>query len=286
MPIRKIINIDEDKCDGCGLCAEACHEGAIRIIDGKARLVSDIYCDGLGDCLAECPQGAITIEERRAMPFDEKAVAARMAERKKSGHASPAVQGGCPGSALRTLNAPAATQNSTNHKAQPPHPVSGGCPGTAMRRFNQAAAFDRGASSSGSGDDQPCRLGHWPIQLMLVPPGAPFLQGKDLLICADCVPFTVPNFHERYLKGRSVLVGCPKLDDLAYYEEKLKAIFAEARPRSITVLKMEVPCCNGIAQATLTARNAANPETEVKVYTLGLQGAELRCDEVTAGVMA
>jgi Pyruvate/2-oxoacid:ferredoxin oxidoreductase delta subunit len=203
---RKIINIDEDKCDGCELCVDACHEGAIQIVDGKAKLVSEIYCDGLGDCLAECPQDAITIEEREADAFDEKAVEEHL-------------------------------QKKSAAEAKPMPPISGGCPGAAMRKFDKRPAP---AAAGGSADDAagPSQLGHWPIQLMLVPPGAPFLKETDILICADCVPFAVPNFHSHYLAGKSLLVGCPKLDDIDYYEEKLKAIFAESNPKTITVLKM------------------------------------------------
>jgi ferredoxin len=249
MAVRKIIKIDEEKCDGCGLCVTACHEGALQVIDGKARLKSEIYCDGLGDCLSECPQDAITIEEREADAFDEKAVEVHLARQKSS-------------------------------KQAPAHPpVEGGCPGTALRSFQQRAA----PSPAGKGEGGPTQLSHWPVQLMLVPPGAPFLKGADLLICADCVPFAVPDFHARYLSGRSVLVGCPKLDDLNFYLEKLKAIFAEAEARSITVLKMQVPCCAGIAQAAVQARNETVPQTETRVYTIGLQGEELFCEEVPAG---
>jgi ferredoxin len=257
---RKIIRIDEELCDGCGLCATACHEGAIQIKDGKAKLISEIYCDGLGDCLAECPQDAITIEEREAKPFDEKAVEEHLARtaKEEAGAASP-VSGGCPGSAMRTFEKPMTP------------PVGGGCPGAALKSFGQQGAQAGTATSGGV----PSQLSHWPVQLKLVPPGAPFLKEADLLICADCVPFAVPDFHGKYLSGKTVLVGCPKLDDLQYYYEKLKAIYAEAKPRSITVLKMEVPCCAGIAQAAVQAREETIPETELQVCTIGLKGHEL-----------
>jgi NAD-dependent dihydropyrimidine dehydrogenase PreA subunit len=196
--LRKIIAIDEEKCDGCGLCATACHEGAIAIVDGKAKLVSETYCDGLGDCLGECPRGAITIEEREAPAFD----------------------------------APA-----------------GGVPS---------------------------QLGHWPIQITLVPPEAPFLRGADILIAADCVPFAFADFHSRYLKGRALLVGCPKLDDLEFYRAKLTAIFAAARPRSLTVVRMEVPCCGGLTHAVAGARDAAIPGMPLEVVTIGIKGNEVR----------
>jgi len=233
MVLRKIIRIDEEKCDGCGLCVDACHEGAIHIEDGKARLVSDIYCDGLGDCLSECPQAAITIEEREAELFNEEAVKNRMDKTK-------------------------------------PKPSMGGCPGSALRNFTDKSRAERMVVAP-AGDS--C-LGHWPIQLNLIPPGAPFLKMADHLICADCVPFAVKNFHDKYLVDKAVLVGCPKLDDLPYYQDKMKAIFAQADPKSITVLKMEVPCCTGIAQAALQAAKESTPEIQPKVITISIKDGE------------
>ena len=253
---RDIIHIDQDKCDGCGLCASACAEGAIRIVDGKARLISETYCDGLGACLGECPRGAITIERRQAEVFDEQAVHAHLAA---SGHAPAAHP------------APA-------HPAPAPRavPAAGGCPGTAMRMMHRqgpAAAADPMAGASA--------LSHWPVQLRLVPPGAPFLAGADILVCADCVPFAVPDFHARYLRGRAVLVGCPKLDDLEAYRAKLQQIIAAARPASLMVLRMEVPCCAGLAHAVLEARDLAAPGLKVRVDTIGISGGIRQ--EVIAG---
>ncbi len=243
MALRKIIRIDEDKCNGCGVCVPACHEGAIQIIDGKARLVSEVYCDGLGDCLGECPEDAITIEEREAADFDAKAV---------EEHLARAGKGQAPSQAAA-------------------HPAGGGCPGSAIRSLEPRTP----AAAPGTGPGRPSQLGHWPVQLMLVPPAAPFLKGADLLITADCVPFATANYHEHYLAGRSVIVGCHKLDDIGYYLEKLKAIFAQAAPSSVTVLKMEVPCCGGIARAVAEARNEAAPSTPLEVITIGVRGDEL-----------
>ena len=226
---RNIVKIDEEKCDGCGQCVPACAEGALQIIDGKARLVSEVYCDGLGACLGTCPQGAITIEERGAEAFDEDAVKEHLSA-----------------------------------KQAPPHP---GCPGSAVRTLGP-----RERRSEPADEPPPSRLGHWPVQLMLVPPGAPFLEGAEIVVCADCVAYAVPDFHARYLDGRAVLVGCPKLDDLAFYREKLKKIFAEARPAGITVLRMEVPCCAGIAQAAIEARDAAAPDVPTEVHVIGIHG--------------
>jgi ferredoxin len=237
--VRKIIQIDQDKCDGCGDCVGSCAEGAIAIVDGKARLVSETYCDGLGACLKECPQGAITIEEREAAEYNESAVTVHLAKEKLARLASPV------------------------------HPSSG-CPGSAMRQFNASPM-----STSAGPVDSPSQLTTWPVQLTLVSPGAPSLRGADLLVCADCVPFAVSNFHEKYLAGKVVLVGCPKLDNLQSYYDKLKAIFAANQPKSITVAKMEVPCCNGIAQATLQARNEVAPSIPFETITIGIRGDEI-----------
>lgn len=256
MSKRKIIRIDEDKCTGCGLCVDACAEGALEIVDGKAKLVREIFCDGLGACLGDCPEGALTIEERDADEFDEDAVRERIRE-----------LGG---------NAPAAARDA-DHGAPQPDPLAarfGGCPGSALQSFDRPETI-ASKTPEAAGDFPPSALGHWPVQLMLVPPHAPFLKGKDLLICADCVPFALRGFHERYLDGRAVVVGCPKLDDLAHYREKLAAIFEEAKPASVTVLRMQVPCCGGISHAVLEARDRAVPDLPVEVHTVGIRGEML-----------
>jgi ferredoxin len=235
LSIRAIIRIDEKKCAGCGACIPGCAEGALQIVDGKARLIREIYCDGLGACLGECPEGALTLEERESEAFDEQAVEEHLA-RKKNEDPLPC---GCPGSAMRTIR---------------PADVPGAPP---------SARF-------------PSALSHWPVQLMLVPPGAPFLREADLLVCADCVPFAMPDLHKRYLTGRAVLVGCPKLDDAGHYCRKLEAIFREAQPRSITVLRMEVPCCGGLAHIVSEARNAAVPDCPFKIEVVEIQGGGVR----------
>jgi Fe-S-cluster-containing hydrogenase component 2 len=243
MAVRKMVQIDEDKCDGCGLCATACHEGAIQIVDGKAKLVSESYCDGLGDCLGECPRDAITIVEREAAPYDQAAVDAHLARL--------AVEQG-----------------------ETPPPVGGGCPGAALRSFEPSEAAD------GEGVDRPSRLAQWPVLLNLVPPNAPFLQGADLLISADCVAYATANFHEHYLKGKTLVVGCPKFDDIQHYYEKLKLMFAEARPRSITVTRMQVPCCGGLAHVVTRARNEVAPQTDLSIVTIGIEGEEIGVESV------
>lgn len=249
MALRKIIEIDEELCDGCGDCITACHEGAIKLVDGKAKLISESYCDGLGDCIGECPQGAIKTVVREAADFDEQAVQTHL-KKQESKPSFPMADA----------------------------PAGGGCPGSAMRNLAMAAP---GAGGMAVGDQptEPSLLGHWPVQLMLVPPHAPFLKNADLLICADCVPFTVPDFHQRYLKDRAVVVGCPKLDSLEHYFEKLKDIFQTAEPRRITVLRMEVPCCGGIAQVALQAKKIVCPDTPIEVHTIGVRG-EIRCESL------
>jgi Pyruvate/2-oxoacid:ferredoxin oxidoreductase delta subunit len=245
MTLRKIVKIDEDLCDGCGECVPSCAEGAIQVIDGKAKLVSEVYCDGLGACLGECPQDAISLEEREADEFDEAAVEKHLAKK---------------------------------NEPSPPVDVPCGCPGSAMQSFGPKAEPGLAPVQSQSA------LSQWPVQLMLVPPGAPFLKQADLLICADCVPFCVPDFHSRYLAGRAVLVACPKLDNLDFYKEKLKQIFAEAQPTSITVLRMEVPCCGGIVQAVIEARNEVLPNMPVVIHNHGVQSGSQR--EVSAAKSA
>ena len=203
--IRKIITIDEDKCIGCGLCADACHEGAIGMVDGKAKLLREDYCDGLGDCLPACPTGAISFEEREAPAYNETAV---LAAKKAKEAPLPC---GCPGSACQTL--------------QPAAPASAAVP-SQLRNF--------------------------PVQLKLVPVNAPYFNGSDLLIAADCTAYAYGNFHSRFMKGKITLIGCPKLDEGSYVE-KLTQIIAGNDIRSVTVVRMQVPCCGGLSHAVKTA---------------------------------
>ena len=235
MPLRQIIRIDEDKCTGCGQCIIDCAEGALQIVDGKAKLIGELYCDGLGACLGGCPTGALTIEEREADAFDETAVEELLAKHEKAG------------------------------------PMPCGCPGSAMHSFEASSP-----AAAPTTQLEPSGLSQWPVQLMLIPPGAPFLVGADILVCADCVPFAMPNFHTRYLNGRAVLVGCPKLDDAAHYRQKLEAIFAEAKPKSITVLRMEVPCCCGLSHIVTEARDVAIPECPLEIEVVRIQGGEIQ----------
>lgn len=251
---RKIVRIDEERCDGCGVCIPACAEGALRIVDGKARLVADALCDGLGACLGECPQSAIIIEEREGADF----------EGSEPERVSPDMQRG------RDLRPVAKSDHPLEQTSLPC-----GCPGAAVQGFGQ-----RNASSSAAAGSPSSALSHWPVQLMLVPPTAPFLRGANILVCADCVPFAVPDFHSRYLHGRVVLVGCPKLDDLEHYRQKLRQILEVAQPASLTVVRMEVPCCAGIANAVIEARDAVMPDLPVVIDTVGIREGSKRAVSV------
>ncbi len=234
MAVRKIVKIDEELCDGCGQCIVNCPEGALAIVDGKARVVKDSYCDGLGACIGTCPLDAITIEEREASAFDEAAMKQHLGEVEKQRAALPTLECGCPGS--------------------------------AVRQMERTSPSDR-VSTGG-----PSQLGHWPVQLTLVPPGAPFLQDAELLLVADCVPFALADFHERFLHGRAVVVGCPKLDDPQSYVDKLAAILEQSSIRSLTIIHMEVPCCTGLCRIAETAMETAPRAVPVKEITVSVDG--------------
>ena len=233
MALRNIVKIDEEKCNGCGLCVNACAEGAIKIIDGKARLVSEIYCDGLGACLGHCPEDAITIEKRQAEDFHEEATKAYLAKEKSAQMQTDFV---CPGMATQQLKT----------KSVPDDAVPAGA--------------------------VPSQLGQWPVQLKLVSPHAPYFAGADLLLVADCVPFTMGDFHTRFLKGHSIAVGCPKLDDVQFYIEKLAAILQANKLNSLTVIHMQVPCCSGLTHIARQAIAQSNTEMAFEDVTIDLQG--------------
>lgn len=253
--IRDIVEIDEAKCDGCGQCIPSCAEGALYLDNGKVKLRADALCDGLGACLGECPQGALRVVKRDVAQFDEHAVAAWLVSRREMPvePAAPVEPRGCPGSAPRTLHAVPSAR--------------GGAIGPRPRLSVVSEAPPPIVPMGGS------RLGQWPVQITLVSAGAPYLQGADLLIAADCVPFAYARFHDDFLDGRRVLVGCPKLDDLPGYAEKLTEIFRRAKPRSVTVVKMEVPCCNGISVATQHAVARSGITAPCEVVTIGISGA-------------
>ncbi|MGI6220929.1 MAG: ATP-binding protein [Coriobacteriales bacterium] len=236
--IRRIIEIDEAKCNGCGICAEACHEGAIGMVDGKAKLLRDDYCDGLGDCLPECPTGAIAFVEREAAAYDEKAVADHLAAKKtreameKAGHA--------------------------HH--------GGGCPGSRMQVMSR-----EDTPKSAEAREVPSQLSQWPVQIKLAPVSAPFFDGCDLLIAADCTAYAYGDFHNRFIKGRVTLIGCPKLDAIDY-SEKLTQILAQNDIRSITLTRMIVPCCGGLEQAVRTAIANSGKDIPLDVVIVGIDG--------------
>jgi Pyruvate/2-oxoacid:ferredoxin oxidoreductase delta subunit len=244
--LRKIIEIDDDLCDGCGNCIPSCAEGALEIVDGKARMIADFYCDGLGACLGECPTGALSIVEREADDFDEEAVEEHLAKKKaQKPKVMPMVSGGCPSAKLQTFSA-----KETLSASSP------------CQTANQPAAFEHSESA----------LSHWPVQIMLVPPNAPFLKNADLLVVADCVPITYPEFHRDFLKGKAVMMGCPKFDDTQHYIEKFSQICKVSGIKSITNVVMEVPCCSAlpmIVKKGMELSGVTIPMEEVVISTRG-----------------
>lgn len=335
--IRRVIHIDEDKCTGCGLCVSACHEGAIGLVGGKARLMRDDYCDGLGDCLPSCPTGAITFVEREAAAYDEEAVRANMAAKEARmaalrstppaprgcpGAAPQAIkpQGGCPGSAPQAVRPVGMPPAIGKPKAAP----AGGCPGSlsqffakeaaapaspaakapaahasgpaapaagegaqpasldeAIARIEQAAAdaiaalkaaaAGAGAPDRQQADERPSELASWPAEIKLVPVQAPYFAGAHLLVAADCTAFAYGDFHRAFMRGRTTVIGCPKLDGVDY-TEKLAAIIAGNDIASVTVARMEVPCCGGLENAARRAVEASGKDIPFDVVTIGVRG--------------
>lgn len=267
---RKIVQIDEEKCNGCGACAKACHESAIVMVDGKARLLSDDYCDGLGDCLPACPADAIRIIEREAEAYNEEKVLARQIEMgfvptpvQMADHGS--------GSAVHTLQgASAETQVS---------PVFSGCPGAAARSLQGRGPgaimrADEGSEAAAASGRPVSRLAQWPVQIQLAPVQAPYFSGARLLIAADCAAYAHAAFHETFMKGRVTLIGCPKLDPVDY-AEKLSAIIAANDIKSVTIVRMEVPCCGGLEMYAKEALQKSGKFIPWQVVTLSLDGSVL-----------
>lgn len=245
LAVRKIIEIDEEKCDGCGQCVVSCAEGALKIVDGKAKVVSEVFCDGLGACIGECPQGALKIVERDAPEFDEDAVKAHLGKaHDKKGQHLMTEPCGCPSSNPMILRV------GQGMPSAPSHP-------------------------SAEAERLPPELTNWPVQWKLVQPSMPFFKGADLLLSADCVPFAYRDFHGRFLKGRPVIIGCPKLDEQQAYLDKLTAVLKEATPRTITVVIMEVPCCQGLMRLTLEALKRAGKDIPVKKHIVTIEGKVL-----------
>ena len=233
--IRRIIEINEDKCNGCGLCAQACHEDAIGMVDGKAKLLRDDYCDGLGDCLPNCPTGAISFVEREAAAYDREAVEANMKKKKELA-------------------------------AKEGKPVFSGCPGTRMQRMDHKEEAKESASVAVSS-----QLSQWPVQIKLVPVNAPYFQDANLLIAADCTAYAYANFHQEFIKNKITLIGCPKLDE-GDYSEKLTQIIAQNDIKSVTIVRMEVPCCGGLENAAKKAIQDSGKFLPWQVHTISIDG--------------
>lgn len=236
--IRTIINIDREKCNGCGICVNACHEGALAMVDGKAKLIRDDYCDGLGNCLPACPTGAITFTEREAAAYDEAAVEENMKKKQDTVAQQHDIPCGCPGSQARTL------KKETESKSTPA-PI-------------QTANVES-------------QLSQWPVQIKLVPVNAPYFDGANLLVAADCAAYAYADFHNQFIKNRITLIGCPKLDE-GDYSEKLSAILENNNIKSVTVVRMEVPCCGGIQNAVVTALKNSSKMIPWQVVTISTTG--------------
>ena len=254
--LRKMVVIDEEKCNGCGECVPSCAEGAIQIIDGKAKLLADNLCDGLGACLGDCPLGAITVEEREADEYDESAVDEHLKDIGRaplSHHAAPATQvaGGCPSAAATSFAAPA----------------GGGCPSARTMDFAKPATDDSADVAS-----RPSQLAQWPVQLHLVPPTAPFFKDADVLLAADCAPFAYADFQEDLLKGKALAIACPKLDNTEPYVEKLTAMITQSNIKSLTVVHMEVPCCNGMVMMAKQALANSGRDIPFETVCIGIRG--------------
>lgn len=239
MVTRQIVRIDEEKCNGCGLCIPACAEGALQIVNGKAKLINDKYCDGLGACLGECPQGALTIEEREAEDFDEKAVE----EHLKKERQVPVIH-----SAHQTLQS---------------------CPSAQVMHFQRNSTLKETINAPGKSESM---LAQWPVQLTLLPTNAPFFENANLLIAADCVPFAYADFHNDFLKNKALVIGCPKLDNAEFYKEKLIEIFKQNNIKSVTVVNMEVPCCFGLYHLVKKALDSSGKTIPLRQEIIGIKG--------------
>jgi len=272
---RKIIRIDEEKCIGCGACIPNCPEGALQVIDGKARLVSDLFCDGLGACVGHCPEGAMTVEEREAEPYDENKVMANIV---KAGPNTIAAHlshlkdhGACEyhDQAVAYLkehdiSLPVGRKSEIGDRR-----LACGCPGSAVRDLPAPSEIGDRRSEM---EPRPSRLGNWPIQLTLVPTSAPYLKNADILLSADCVGSAHPDFHRKLVSGRVLLIGCPKLDDAHFYLDKLTELFRTARPKSVTVAHMTVPCCHGLVQIARQALADAGSRAKFAEVTVDVNG--------------
>ncbi len=238
---RKIIEIDEERCNGCGQCLLGCAEGALAIVDGKAKVISDNLCDGLGACIGECPEDALQIVEREAVPFDEEAVEAHLAAQK--------------------------TQEKPQEKT-----MSCGCPSTQIQSFNPSPCPSAQIKPQLAAGNQDSALSHWPVQIRLIPPHAPFLKGADVLVVADCVPVAFPSLHQDLMQGKVIMIGCPKFDDADEYIERFEAIFKTSGIKSLTTVVMEVPCCSGLPMMVLKGREKSGSQMPVNQVVVSTRG--------------
>jgi ferredoxin len=274
---REIIRIDEDKCTGCGACVPGCPEGALQIIDGKARLISDLFCDGLGACIGECPEGAITIEKREAEPYDEKKVMeniirqgpntikahlAHLKEHNEMKLLKKAI------AVLKDKKIPIPEETATTPHTHSPVPC--GCPSSQTMQFgNQESSEQTGDISS--------QLRQWPVQLHLVSPLAPYYQGADVVLAADCTAYALGDFHQRFMKGKAMAIACPKLDEgQEIYAAKLKALIDTAKINTLTIVIMEVPCCGGLVQLAKQAAKDSKRNVPIKKVVVGIKGQILQ----------
>lgn len=291
MPVRQIIRIDRDKCTGCGLCIPNCPEGALQIIDGKAQLVCDLFCDGLGACIGHCPEGAITIEEREAEPYDEKKVMENVVKQGKNvikahlEHLRNHQQDDFLGQALEYLEEhdieiPPGFEEKPEPekpgKQEAKTPQFSACPGARMMSFSEAEPEQEKQEEEAEQEPAtrpPSQLRQWPVQLKLLSPYAPYFKNADLVITADCVPFAYPDFHQKFLKRKTLIILCPKLDrTIEQYIEKLSAIFANQDVKSITTVHMEVPCCFGLEHIVKSSLKRSGKDIPTREYTISIRG--------------
>ena len=280
MAKRKIIKIDENKCNGCGLCIPNCPEGALQIIDNKARLISDLFCDGLGACIGHCPEGAITTEEREAEAYDEKKVMENIVKQGTNTiiahlkHLKEHNENDYLKQALEVLKEKGIKMPKKETHAGHGHAMSGGCPGAKTMDFSKK---QESAEEGGSTGKVASQLGQWPIQLHLIMPTAPYYRGADVLLVADCVAYALGGFHPEYLKGKSIAIACPKLDEgQDVYKDKIKSWIDDAKINTLTVMIMQVPCCGGLLQLAKEAAQSAKRKVPVKYVVVSLQGEILQ----------
>lgn len=273
MAKREIITIDEEKCNGCGNCIPGCPEGALQIIDNKARLVSDLFCDGLGACIGDCPEGAISVIEREAEPYDEIKVIKNIVKQGKNvikAHLEHLKNHGETGFLKQATDylEENGIENPLETLEDDEDKLPCGCPGSSVRDMRD----DKEEAEEDTGTSQKSELKQWPVQIHLVPTNAPYFNGADLLIAADCVPFAYGDFHRNLLKGKILLIGCPKLDDAEHYKEKITDIFKNNDIKSVTVARMEVPCCFGLVNLVNTALTESGKNIPLKEIMIKISG--------------